>query len=368
MRIFLRMTRQGIYAIAALIILVLILAIGLSSFDEKSAGTVAAEVKGACQNVTIGFGKEACYSLELQRVAYFSGPERAFEVLARLQQLDESAKGCHFIAHGIGYGTFDHNPADWRSHVNSIDQSCSYGAVHGIIEKHVDSLPEGKLSREYIPEICGPAPRTPNCNHIVGHLLLVEAQGNISGALELCSVFNDNKTQLKNCKSGVFMEHLIALNLNQHGYSSESFSASGGNYQKFCRTYHGDDAVACWREITHIALMQFNYDPKITFDFCNSAQTGEAARECKRHTIGQIATNKDYMIDTLKYMCKLQQPPDDPTFEKDCYGELVANLLYSIPKDKEKAVSFCSSLEPEFRDSCVSRIKKTLELVSASAD
>ncbi len=364
----LRIARKNIYAIPALIILVLVLAVGLSSFGEKSAGTAAAEVKRACQNATIGFGKEACYSLELQRVAYFSGPERAFEVLESLQQLDESAKGCHFIAHGIGYGTFDRNPADWRSQVNSIWQGCSYGAVHGIIEKHVDSLPEGKLSREVIPTICGPDPRASNCNHIVGHLLLVEAQGNISGALELCSVFQENKSQLQYCKTGVFMEHIIPLNLINHGYAATSFPASGGNVEKFCRAYQGGDAVACWKEITHIALGQFQYDPKSIFDFCNSAQTGEAARECKRHAIGQIATNRDYMIDTLKYMCKLQQPPDDPTFEKGCYGELVASLLYNLPDDKEKASAFCSSLEPEFRGSCSSRIEKTLTLVSASAD
>jgi len=168
------------------------------------------------------------------------------------------------------------------------------------------------------------------------------------------------------------MEHQTALNLIAHGYAPNSWlnwAARVDDLERLCRSYSEENATSCWEEITHAALVKFNYEPEKIFDFCNSAQLEQGAEACKRHAIGIMASEKNYDLQLLKNICTVKQPPNDPEFESDCYGLLVSNKLYSIPpKDAKDTVFFCSSIKPEFRSTCFNYLGAALAAQTSSIE
>ena len=308
------------------------------------------------KNASLSKGKDNCYAEEFKKLAEQNGPDFSFKVLDNLQRIDADAIGCHLIAHGIGTGSYKREPNNWRVLIQNINSSCSYGAPHGVLESYVLTLPEKSLSREVIPTICGEAPRA-DCNHIIGHLLLVQTDADVNKALDLCEVFT-NSTQNNFCISGVFMEYQTAINLVAHDLAPESWlnwPPRLGKLEKLCRSYNGKYAEGCWEEIVHVALVKFNNDAKTIFDFCSTAQVPNGAKRCKRHSIGIIGASRNFNLASLKSICSLPQK-DDPSFKEECYRALVASALSTIPSAVPEAMSFCNSLEQEFKQSCLTMI------------
>src|SRR3989344_3388547 len=299
--------------------------------------------------------KEECYYQEFKKVTKKTGHIYAFQTLAMLQKIDIDAQGCHLISHGIGSGAYDRDPNSWQNLINSLSPECSYGAIHGVIEKYVGSLPDKKLTKEIIPNICGPNPRA-DCNHIIGPLALVETRGNIDEGLELCQVFIDDR-QREFCLTGVFMEYQTALNLIDHGYAPKSWlnwPARVPELEKVCRAQTGENEVACWKEIVHAALVKFRNDPQKIFDFCSSAQTAEGATECKYHAIGIMATARRFDLDALKPMCSI--PQKEPNFKGECYVRLASSTLSTLPAEKDKVASFCRGLDEKYQRDCLYQV------------
>ncbi len=319
---------------------------------QSSAKSIMSECASSKQ-----FGNtETCYSTKFHDLAFKSGYDYSFKTLGDLQKIDPSAIGCHLIAHGIGRGSYDRDPNSWQMLIRNISSSCNYGAIHGILEGHIESLPDHSLTKEIVPTICGEHPRA-DCNHIVGHLILVETEGNVDKALNLCSVFNDN-TQRDFCDTGVFMEYQTALNLVEHGIVPKAWldwSNRLPGLEKICRSYDGYKAEACWQEIVHVALVKFNNDPAKIFAYCDTAQVSAGAQKCKRHSIGIMGAAKNFDLFALKSMCSIPQK-NDPSFQNECYPDLVSSALSTVPEMLPQAVSFCSSLEEKFKPSCFSMI------------
>lgn len=346
------------------------------SGEGTYAGAVPDVVRHVLKNCSDGVRKieqsqETCYSVEFSKVALENGPEYAFQVLYALQNEDRSAYGCHFIAHGIGYGTYKRNPDDWQKDITTIDPACSYGAPMGIIELYAASLPRGAFTKEFIPTICGSSPRA-DCNHIVGHLLLADAsmKGSVERALPICRVFTD-KTQRKYCQTGVFMEHITAQNLIAHGYADNSFlnwPARVPEIEKLCRAHKGEEAVACFEEISHAIIQKFPNDPGKVFDFCNSAPLTEASYWCKRHSIGIMAGTKNFEISQLAYMCELPQPVSDSSFKRDCYQGLAGSAISTTPQKADYVITFCDAIPQEYRAGCFSHVGNSLLAMGRTAD
>lgn len=339
-------------------------------------GAISDVASGVLKNCSDGTrkteqNKETCYSVEFSKVAFENGPEYGFQVLYALQNEDRSAYGCHFIAHGIGYGTYKRNPADWQKDITTIDPACSYGAPMGIIELYAASLPGGVFTEDFIPTICGSSPRA-DCNHIVGHLLLADEsmKGNVERALPICQIFTD-KTQRKFCQTGVFMEHITAVNLIAHGYADNSFlnwPARVPEIEKLCRAHQGEEAVACWEEISHAVVQKFPNDPGKVFDFCNSTPITEASYWCKRHSIGIIAGTKNFDISPLAHMCELPQPANDPNFKRDCYQGLAGSAISTTPRNTDYVMAFCDAIPKEYRGSCFGRVGSSLLAMGRTAE
>ena len=93
--------------------------------SPASANEVAVQLKEACKATD----KETCYALRFEKISYDYGPDYAFNVLDALQNIDRDAQKCHFIAHGIGYGTYKRNPEDAQNQIASIDTSCALAST-----------------------------------------------------------------------------------------------------------------------------------------------------------------------------------------------------------------------------------------------
>jgi hypothetical protein len=301
-------------------------------------------------------GKENCYSSEFRKLAEKSGPEISFSVLHYLQQLDRDAVGCHLIAHSIGKGSFKKDGDNWRGLIQKMETSCNYGAIHGVLESYVGSLPDKSLKKDVIPSICGENPLA-DCNHIIGHLLLVQTDANVKKALDLCEVLSDPR-QNSFCISGVFMEYQTALNLVDHELVPETWlnwAPRLGELEKLCRSFDGKYASGCWEELPHIALVKFQNDPKKMFDLCSTAQVPDGAKRCKRHSLGIIGASMNFDLSKMKSVCSIPQK-DDSSFEEECYPAIVSSSLSTIPDAVPQAVTFCSSLDDKFQPSCFSMV------------
>lgn len=317
---------------------------------------MANKIKKYClENASLSKGKENCYAEEFKKIGEKNGPEFSFKVLDNLQKIDPDAVGCHLIAHGIGWGSYKREPDNWRTLVQNMDSSCNYGAIHGVLESYINSLPDKSLKRDVIPSVCGENPRA-DCNHILGHLLLVQTDADVDKALDLCSVFTGQQNSF--CISGVFMEYQTALNLVAHDLVPKSWldwPPRLGELEKLCRSYSGKEAEGCWEEIVHIALAKFNNDPKQTWDLCNTAQVPNGAKRCVRHSIGIIGASRNFDLPSLKSICAIPQK-NNFNFEGECYTDLISSALSTIPTMVPEAVSFCNNLEDQFRQSCFSMI------------
>lgn len=336
---------------------VILSSLNLKDKDVNIFNKKAVEVRDNCFNDKEKYGNnEVCYSVEFKSLAKENGHEFSFNVLKELQKLDLESRGCHLIAHGIGEGSYEKSPNDWRNLVRNMTSACNYGAVHGVLSEYIDSLPEKGLTKDVVPTICGENPRA-DCNHIVGHLILVETDANIDKALNFCDVFESN-VQKGHCYTGVFMEYQTALNLIEHGLVDKSWldwPKRLDGMKKMCEKYQGLKGESCWEEIAHMAVSSFSSDAKKVFDFCGSSHILDGAKKCRRHSIGIIGGTKNFNLNELKDICSLPQK-DDPSFTAECYPHLISSALSTIPEDVPQAVAFCGSLENKDKYACFSMI------------
>lgn len=319
------------------------------ALKSRSPAAAAARIVSACTNRA----KEHCYASFLEDYARSAGGTRAFEALSLIQGKDREAIGCHFIAHGIGYGAYLREPQNWQKLVQTLPQACSYGAIHGVIEKYLATLPQGRLTREVIPTICGQEPIA-DCNHIVGHLILVETGADIPAALKLCGVFPEER-QLDFCATGVFMEHSTALNLIAHKLAPESWKnwpARVPEIVSLCRSQTDDRFIAaCWEESVHAALEKFYYEPQRIFDYCGQAPIADAHLRCRRHAIGIMAAHINFDLEKARSICGVPQP--DAAFEEECYGHVTASLMATDPAAGIRVDEFCRTLPASYQSTCL---------------
>lgn len=339
---------------------------GKNSDPDMPAKELAANVKKVCygENYKNVSEKLPCYSRQFERISFENGPEFAFEVLEELQRIDENAKTCHVIAHGIGWGAYERSPDKWKELVAGINPTCVYGALHGILERHIQNLPDRKISKEMVLEFCESNPK-PGCIHAVGHLLLVEAENNIDEAIKFCYEYPKKNYHRHYCITGIFMEYMIGDNLFQHGiYSQERrrrWYTNFSGFESLCRSQEGENHTACWTELIHASSIYFKGDPIKVFELCNSGQTLEAAKLCRRHAIGDLVSMNKRNLSKLKFMCSIRQE-NDSSFKNECYSMMATSVSFSSPPEYlGPVIDFCSSLDRKFQNACFSPIGGTLK-------
>lgn len=327
----------------------------------KNVDKICSDFEGSTQRDII-----QCFSETFYKLTQITDADFGFKTIFALQKINPRARSCHLPAHGIGWAAFEKDPEHWKETIGKTSLECNTGAIHGIMERFT-SISGQKLERKVIPEICK-FKRDPGCYHAVGHMLLVETNDNLDEALDLCREYPQKNEQRHYCLNGAFMERMIAPNLFQHGFVNEVrrgfWFRDQADFEKMCRSYSGEDADACWTEISHAATINYKDDPKKVLDFCNSAQTESAASYCRKHSISQITTLEGYNLLKIKPICELPQK-SDPSYKEDCYMRIVSATVGNLaPADLKVLSQFCSALETKYKLKCFTRISNALTRVS----
>ncbi len=322
-----------------------------------AANNISADAEKAFESCKELSGKEFCYATYFRNLTTATDWHHAFDVLHALQKLDLAANGCHLIAHGISRSETLKDPSKWREIMNTAPQDCSYGAAHGALEVHAASFPDGKLPASEIDTACD-NPDTHNCTHILGHLLLVMNDNNIEKSLTQCGTLPHDANGKFECLTGVFMERSTANNLVEHGLvgpEALDWTKRLPETLALCKEQSGTNAVACWKESVHVALVTYNNNFQKLVDMCESAPTEEAARQCIDHGIGVLGGTLNFDFAKTGAICDARVKA--PDFKSRCYGNLVNSTLSTIPSAVPEAKLFCNSLEPQYRATCEASIR-----------
>lgn len=330
-------------AVAAAGILYLVLGLSPASPEARIVAACAEEDS-----------KENCYAQELENIALVEGSVAGFTLLQRIQSLDPSARGCHFIAHAISYGSFERSPLTWKEDLQTVYPGCSYGGIHGLLEKAFDRYGL-TLDPAYIADICGENPRA-DCNHSLGHLLLVEHEGDIDVSLGTCNALND-ALQRRMCLGGVFMESITATNLVNHGIvdkvNATNWVERLPSLTETCKRHDGDEADMCWTELAHAIVARFGPDYQSSYEYCVLAQSESAVFECAQHAVGITLAVFDFDLSKTDRMCV----EVDEGFRESCYLQLVGSFLSTIPDGTEDALAYCAVIPDAYRWSCLERVE-----------
>lgn len=336
----------------------------IESFSAKKVlpKEAAQNAKKHCKNTeTKGRGIFKCYAAEFSNISYNHGIEFATKSLTELQKIDPESKNCHFIAHGIGWGSYKKDPGNWQEAISKSSSICSYGEQMGIIEQYVQNLPDGKLNKKDVANICGQAPQA-DCNHAVGHMMLLYAKNDFNKANALCSAITDREQRFI-CYHGMFMERFVGGNLIEHGILPKSMSNWPTRLPQdieFCKNFNGDLEHACWREIVHPAYFYYKKDAQAIFNLCNSAPDKKEAFTCKSHAVPELAGGEKHNFKITKPICELEK---DSNFRKNCYLTLVSlKMNFLSLEDSKDVVKFCASLEKKYQASCFGNIGRHIDV------
>lgn len=149
-----------------------------SNQSATQEGKKAEAIYVACQSIAY---KENCYADQLYALTKREKMEFAKQVLFELQKIDPlQARGCHLMAHKISYAEMEKDPSKWLILLRQQEPDlCTGGFLHGILEIHMKYDKNFNLTASQFPVICSNVKQTGilSCNHILGHLLLVEKGG-----------------------------------------------------------------------------------------------------------------------------------------------------------------------------------------------
>jgi plastocyanin len=334
-----------------------------SKMSDKDASVYARDI---CGDLSGGKFREKshCYSETFYFIAKSTNQNHAFSTLSKLQKIDQGARNCHLIAHGIGWAMYENDPKNWREAIGKMSPECSYGGIHGIVEQFSASSGMA-LKADTLQTICDKNP-TWACYHAIGHVLLVQTKNDLPSATDLCEAFSENGPR-SNCLNGVFMEHMIGQNLAEHGILTQerrkSYYKHLDEFVALCSAQTEKTQIrSCWTEIIHASTAKFRGNVDEIYKVCEKAQTREAAMGCRRHALAEILSVKKFDPKSGQAICT-REVAGDPAFERDCYSNLASITMSNAPEKVGEVIRYCSLLPKEYQGNCYGKIRlEILEL------
>ena len=338
-------------ALSLAMLAVLVAASWVTPDPNVPPATVAARAIAA--ECTSNASREPCYARALAALAGHTNLEQAFATLTALQAIDDRARVCHFVAHAIGQAEVEKDPRQWQELINRCPDACAWGCMHGVFEAYRNTLPNG-LAPEMVRTACANA--RGDCTHILGHLLLVDAGGDIPKALRLCELLPQENRQRYPCVTGVFMEAHTAQSLAPHGFVNPEALERPERLRELealCRSYGGELGVACWQEIVWAAVPKLADDPGAVFDFCRRHPDAEAQKRCTQQGIIVLTGSPTFANDPEKSnrICGAL-PPDAPVDRTLCLVTVVGTITLAVPDDAEHLAAYCAGVEVPFQRPC----------------
>jgi len=190
----------------------------------------------------------------------------------------------------------------------------------------------------------------------MGHIALLESEGDIDTALTLCQSLTD-RFQLEQCEMGVFMENITAVNLIRHGYadaSSLDWPTRVPEIETLCNSYQNIEQLACWKVFAYALAAKYYKDPTQVFTHCEQAPTPHDAFGCSVQAVSVLAAQEDFDLEKTKNLCTLKK--EDTFFTSECHRQLIGSTLATVPEKMPQAAAYCAELPEEEHLSCFSTI------------
>lgn len=297
-----------------------------------------------------------CYGEFLSQVTHTHDVFFAQAVLAKLWEIDEQTRSCHVLAHKSALSEIEKNPRGWKELLEKINpQVCSGGFFHGILEGHARFDQSFSLTEKEIDAVCrnADAYKEGSCVHIMGHLLLLEFDADITNALEVCDRITIASDE---CYRGVFMENMTKQNLVEHGFAEQvNWTKELANtYEALCTRFAGKAANGCWEQMGHMYAAVEDDDAQTVYRQCQKANKPTYAQNCYLHAVQKIAVTGDPQ-EKIYSLC-------NPFLSKksvynECLARVINTLLTTSQSFSQRARSFCEHLKEE-QNTCFNLLEK----------
>lgn len=338
--------------------------------DEEYKLAIVHSIVSDCKN---NFNWRDCYGKQIARVNYRLKFTDSLDILNEIQRQDDKTRDCHLISHRIASSEVEKKPGDWIKIFDYVDQTtCNNGFVHGVMEGRSRFESGLLLNEKTIPDICNQIQKrisrrlgeTLNgaddaCSHIIGHILLAQEGGVVDRAIDMCSkIPADIKA---GCFDGVFMENITRENLEAHEIAKRFTITKDASIllEEVCKTYFGEVAMSCWRELAHIYTVLGKYEPSNVYDLCYQAENKQNANECFMHSINLMILSEGYSSKNLADTCRNYWSTEEGA--ESCITRSLFPLLGSSVDFIDKAVIFCDSQPTKYKAFCYTRIGEELK-------
>jgi|SRR3989344_2667370 len=314
-----------------------------------------------------------CYSKKIAELNHQIIFRDTVKVLEKVKQSDKKTLDCHLIAHRIATSEVEKSPKDWIKIFDYVDQStCINGFIHGVLEGRSRYETGFLLDENSIPSICGQIEKKTSlrinnvreqadeaCSHAMGHILLVQENGNIDSAIKICSkVPNDIR---RDCHNGLFMENITKENLVAHGIAKKTPYTKSLmlEIEKKCQQYKGDAGRSCWREMAHLYTAYTNNSPQQVHQLCYQMENKDYARECYLLAVNIMTLSQEYSDQQLADTCKDYWKNETKDAEA-CTRRAIRSLLGSSINFIDRAITFCEAHPAELKKYCFVNIGEEL--------
>jgi hypothetical protein len=338
----------------------------MSGISGKSEADIALMAQEECNNSP---DKNHCYPQFFYDLTKKTEHKRASLALIHLQKLNpQDTRGCHFIAHKISQAEVEKNPKNWENVLREVSPSlCTGGFLHGVLEVHAGYDPEFEINNETVTEICrnmiGLKSRfgERSCYHSMGHLLLMQKEGEIDPAVNQCDTIKYPNARYE-CLSGAFMETITQENLLAHGYVAKRDPWDREKAlitEKLCSIYSGMAAKACWKEISFLYFAIHVSDPIGLYNECQTAPNQEMRDECFIYGAGNVVHTTRFDQKNLVKVCH-QFPIENPLF-RPCMTQIIGSLLTGSTDNLDKVLDLCDQTYDSFKQMCYPMILGVLQ-------
>jgi mono/diheme cytochrome c family protein len=214
-----------------------------------------------------------CFRQAFGNLAYTDGPAAALAEFERELGTDPAVEAdCHPIAHTIGAAALRYFKNDVGKAFAAGSAICGSGYYHGLLEWKLAALPEQQVAAVArtvctAPEIRANAFNYYQCNHGLGHGLMLYTLYDLPAALKLCHRLATSFDQVS-CTGGVFMEN------QQSSYGLTSKWLRKDNLLYPCTIVARADKLYCYLLVTSQILPKVNFDWKKTADWCRRSDAG----------------------------------------------------------------------------------------------
>lgn len=311
-----------------------------------------------------------CYEAKFKELTKLKGLSFAEQTLYKLWDIDQTTRRCHVLSHVIAKEATRQHPLKWREYLESVNYTtCSAGFLHGVLEAHIGDDPNFKLNSNFINELCfkGEYYKKQNCVHYMGHLYMLEYDGDVNQALDGCEGIKEDL--YRRCYTGVFMEDSFPLGLVEHQIRSKLPDRQSLEFIKTqkerCLHYDDDRAVACWTDMGE-NFGVFYGDGQKVYDACFAAPNQKEGTECFLKAAGLLAIDPKYSnSDKLISICKPSEK--DNELYKLCIGRMISSLLYYSPKFSERGITLCLASPQWYRGNCFAELNRQLKKIIPEA-